>query len=65
MMDKTMEEMTNIYFYEKPATIGILLMFISSGFSKIFSSQTRSFDIERTKKVLGIGRPYMLSLIHI
>ncbi len=56
-----------VYSYEAPATVGILLMFVASGFSK-FTSKTQSFDIERTQKFfrnLYISLPRSLILFSV
>ena len=56
-----------IYNYEAPAAIGILLMFIISGLSKLFSSQVFFFDLDRMTK-LGLNANlsyYMLLFVAI
>ena len=60
--------MMDVYSYEQPATVGILLMFIVSGFSKLFSEGTQSFDVERIQKVfrklwINIPRSYTFYIL--
>ena len=60
--------MMDVYSYEQPATVGILLMFIVSGLSKIFSRETRSFDVNRLRnfvQILPISLPESLLFLSI
>lgn len=40
-----------VYSYERPASIGLILTFFLSGFSKIFSESARNFDINRINRI--------------
>ena len=54
--------MMDVYSYEKPASVMMLLMFIISGWSKLFSKQSRTFDMSRLQK-LGFTSPFVFVVI--
>lgn len=59
--------MMNVYAYEQPATVGVLLMFIVSGLSKMSPSQ---FDVQRSQEffrkiMINLPRSYVFYMVMV